>query len=271
MATIEELMAQGFDQETAALLAEASATDTGGTLPYPVMKFSYDQEDVLINEGVKKGNLISGFQVDKATLTMKEAGTDHGNKMEFIVVASVFQNSHFDIQTKSTDVVTDIFYSVFDSPKTIDKKSGKTIKAIKDSGVKVKFNNILLLLVKKGKTWEPYIHYMHGTNYNHFYSQLGELGIKNITLGHTYSVESKRVPTDHQPAWVLDLKKATERTPDSIVKLVPEVSSAMKDFNAWVKATNAGEVTKPRDVVETSTAPTGEDVEVEINEDEIPF
>ena len=268
--TIEELMAAGYDESTATLLAQASAQSTGGTLPFPVLKFSYDGEDILINEGVKKGNFISGYQVDKKTLTIKESGTDHGNKLEFIVVASVFQNSHFDIQTGSTDVVTDIFYSVFDSPKTIDKKSGRTIKDLKDSGMKIKFNNILLLLVKDGKEWKPYIHYCHGVSYNKFYGQLEELGIKQVTLGHTFKVESLRVPTDFNPAWTLNIKSAKERTPDEIVKSVPEVSAAMKEFNTWVKATNAGEVAKPSSIP-TTPVPAGEDIVVDIDEGSIPF
>ncbi len=270
MATIEELMAQGFDAETAKLLAEASSVDSGGSLPFPVLKFSYDNEDILIDEGVKKGNIISNYKVDKKQLVMKEAGIDHGNAIEFVVVASVYQNTHFDTQTNSMDVVTDIFYSSFDSPKTIDKKSGLTIKELKASGLKVKFTNILLLLVKEDKDWKPYVHYMHGTNYHNFYSQLDEAGIKTVTLGHTYKVKSKKVPTNFNPAWVFDVQKATPRTPEEVVKSVPEVSSAMKAFNTWVKATNSGEVAKPS-TIPTTPAPAGQDVEIDINEDEIPF
>ena len=271
MATQEELMAQGFDAETAQLLAEAQSDGSGGSLPFPVMKFSYDQEDILIDEGVKKGNIISGYKIDKATLTMKEAGTDHGNKVEFVVVASVFQNSHYDIQTTSTDVITDIFYSPFDSAKMVDKKSGMTIKAIKDAGGKVKFTNILLLLVKEGKEWKPYIHYMHGTNYHNFYVQLDEAGVKDLALNYVIKAETKRVPTTHQPAWVFDVQSATERTADAKVKAIPEVSAAMKEFNAWVKASNSGEVAKPREVVETTEVGAGQNPEIDINEDEIPF
>ena len=270
MATKEELMAQGFDAETAALLAEASAAGTGGSLPFPVMKFSYDNEDVLIEDGVKKGNFITGYQIDKKTLTIKEKGTDHGNALEFMVVASVFQNTHFDTQTGSTDVATDIFYSSFESPKTVDKKSGLTVKELKDSGVKVKFTNILLLLVKEGEDWKPYINYCHGTNYHNLYAQLEESGIKTITLGHTFKVKSKKVPTNFQPAWVFDIQKATPRTPEEVVDSVPVVSAAMKEFNTWVKATNAGEVTKPS-AIPTTPAPAGEDIVVDINEADIPF
>ena len=269
MATVEELQAQGFDLETAKLLAEANS-EGGGGLPFPVLKFSYDNEDILIEAGVKKGNLTSGYKVDKQALVIKEEGIDHGNTAELVVVASVFQNTHYDIQTKSMDVVTDIFYSSFDSPKTIDKKSGLTIRELKDSGIKVKFTNILLLLKKEGKEWKPFIHYMHGVNYNNFYTQLDEFGIKNAALGHTFKVKTKKVATNFNPAWILDIQSATPRTPEEVSKSIPDVSAALKEFNVWVKATNAGEAPKPS-AIPTTPAPAGEDVEIEINEDEIPF
>ena len=271
MATVEEYIAQGFDVETSELLAQASAPDTGGSLPFPVLKFSYDNEDILIEKGVKKGNLISGWQVDKQALAVKEEGVDHGATAELVVVASVFQNSHYDIQTKSTDVVTDIFYSSFDSPKMIDKKSGKTIKALKDAGQDIKFNNIMLILMKEDKEWKPYIHYMHGVNYNNFYSQLDELGIKTVTLGHTFKTKTKKVATQFNPAWVLDIVKATPRTPNEVAASISDVSTAMKAFNTWVKATNAGEVAKPTNIPTEDAPKNAEDVEIDINEDDIPF
>ena len=267
--TIEELMAQGYDKETAELLAQASGGDSKGSLPFPVLKFSYDQEDVLIGEGVKKGNFISGYVVDKQQLVVKEKGDDWGNSLEFVIVASVYQNSHYDTDTRSTDVITDIFYSSYESRQTVDKKSGLTIGELKDAGKKIKFNNILLLLVKQGKEFIPYVHYMHGTNYHAFTAKLEDLGVKSPVLGYTFKVKSKKVPTNFQPAWIMDIVSAEPRAAKDVMASVPAVSAAMKEFNAWIESSNKAEISKPDSAEDTTPVP--DNVEVDIDEDEIPF
>ena len=275
MATKEELIAQGFDEETAELLAETSGVSSGGSLPYPVMKFSYDQQDILVDKGVKKGSFISGWKIDNKKLEVIEEGVVLPEPLDFFIVSSVYQCNHFDTQTRSTDVQTDIFYSPYDTPKMIDKKSGKTIKELKAEKKKIVFNNIILMMVKgeDGK-YTPYIHYIHGTNYHTWSDQLQELGVSDdaITLRTNFSIKPKKVPTDYQPAWVFDVLSATARTPEEIQGSIPEVSEAVKSFNKWIKSTNAGETTAAKNeevgATKTSVAPISAD---EVDVDDIPF
>ncbi len=272
MATKEELMAQGFDEATAELLAKSSGNSGGGGLPFPVLKFSYDQQDILTEAGVKKGSFIAGWKIDNKKLEIAEEGENLEDSVEFYIVASVYQCNHFDTQTRSTDIQTDIFFSPYDTPKMIDKKSGLTIKQLKEAGKKVVFNNILLLMVKTKDGYKPYLHYMHGTNYHQWNSQLAELGISSdqVTLKTNFKVKTKKVPTDYQPAWVMEIQKATPRKPDEISKGIPEVSKVIKEFNAWVDSNNKGETVAAKNEAVTATEVNGA-AEIEIDPDSIPF
>jgi len=273
MATKEELMAQGFDEATAELLAKTSGTQSGGGMPFPVLKFNYDQKEVLVDKGIKKGEFIAGWKIDNKKLEVVEEGEVLPNPMDFYVVASVYQCNHYDTQTRSTDIQTDIFYSPYDTPKMVDKKSGLTIKALKEAGKKVVFNNILLLMVKTEDGYKPYLHYMHGTNYHKWSEQIGEAGVDPdaITLRTNFTVKPKKVPTDFQPAWVMELVSFSERTPKEISDSVKEVAEVIKKFNKWVESTNAGEsIAEKNKMVAGSTAAQGVP-EVDIDEDEMPF
>lgn len=272
MATKEELIAQGFDAETAALLAKTAGTTGGGGLPFPVLKFSYDQKDILVELGVKKGSLIANWKIDNKKLEVSEEGENLGEKAEFYVVASVYQANHFDTQTRSTDIQTDIFFSAFDTPKMIDKKSGLTIKELKEAGKKVVFNNIILMMVKTKDGYKPYLHYLHGTNYYKWGEQLADLGIgqDEIVLKKNFHIKTKKVPTDFQPAWIFEITKTTDRSPDDMAASIKEVSEAIKKFNEWVKETNSGNVASDKNsevsAVDANGAP-----EIDIDPDEIPF
>jgi len=268
--TYEELIASGFDNETAKTLSETSGSSDTGGLSAPMLKLNYDTKDILIDEGIKKGNFIAGWKIDNQTLSIKEKGEDLGNELEFIVVSSVYQCDHFDITTGSTSIITDIFYSSYDTRKMVDKKSGKTIGELKDAGQKVKFNNILLLLVKTKDGYKPYIHYMHGVSYSYWSKALTEENIDNQTLQYNFKVKSKKVATAYQPAWVLDLVSAKKRTAKEIQESIPVVSEAIKDFNKWIKATNSGSSIADSNKAAGAVGQTA-DIEIDISDSEIPF
>lgn len=272
MATKEELMAQGFDEATAELLAKTAGTSGGGGLPFPVLKINYDPKDILIDHGLKKGELIAGWKIDNRKLEVTEEGETLGSKAEFYVVASVYQCNHYDTQTRSTDVQTDIFFSAYDTPNMVDKKSGLTIKQLKESGKKVVFNNIILMMVKTKDGYKPYLHYLHGTNYYKWGEQLAELGVgqDEVVLRTNFKVNTKKIPTDFQPAWIFEVKEAKARTPEEIQKSVPEVSEVIKKFNQWVEATNKGETTTAKNEAASATEANGAP-EIDVDPDNIPF
>jgi hypothetical protein len=201
-----------------------------------------------------------------------EEGETIGETAEFYVVASVYQCNHYDTQTRSTDIQTDIFFSPYDTPKMIDKKSGLTIKQLKESGKKVTFNNILLFMVKTKEGYKPYMHFMHGTNYHHWNSQLAELGVSPdaITLQTNFKVKTKKVPTDFQPAWVLEIQKATPRKPEEISAGILEVSKVIKEFNTWVTATNAGESAAAKNNAVSAQEVNGTP-EIDVDPESLPF
>jgi hypothetical protein len=197
--TVAELMAMGFDKETAEQLVKAQGAGGGAGLPFPTLKINYDTKDVLSDYGVKKGEFIAGWKIDSKTLTVVEEGEVLKQPIEFFVVASAYQKSHFDTASKSTTHITDIYFDPFSTKKQIDRKTGKTVEEVESElGKKLKFNNILLLMVKTKEGWKPYIHYMHGTNYYRFGEQLQEFNVDrdNMTLKYLFKVKSKKVPTD---------------------------------------------------------------------------
>jgi hypothetical protein len=273
MATKEELIAQGYDEETAALLAKTSGTQSSGGMPFPVLKFNYDQKDLLIDAGIKKGEFISGWKIDNRKLEIVEEGEVLKSPMKFFIVSSVYQVNHYDTQTRTTDVQTDIFFSPYDTPKMVDKKSGLTVKQLKEKKMRLTFNNILLLMVETDDGYKPYLHYMHGTNYHEWNKQLEDLGISpdNIVLKTNFTVKPKKVPTDYQPAWVMEIVEANERSPKEIQESIPKVSEAIKKFNAWVDSVNAGESVESKNKAVGGTAEASGSPEIDVDEDEMPF
>jgi hypothetical protein len=255
--TKEELMAMGFDSETADQLVKTQGGGSGGGLPYPTLKLNYDAKDILADAGVKKGEIISGWKTDSNTLSVVEEGVILKQPLKFFVVASVFQKSHYNTTTKSTEHITNIYYDAGDSKKQIDQKSKKTVEYVE--GVilkdKMKFNNILLLMViGDDGSLTPYIHYMHGTNYYQFGEQLDENGIdrNSITLQHTFTVKSKKVPTDFNPAWIFSIQKIEPRTMADIGLASKETAEAIKKFNKWIENSNSGSTGISEEEVEAS-------------------
>jgi len=238
--TVEELVALGYDEETAKAIIESASNTGGAAVPFPVLKFNYDQQDILSDYGIKKGTLIAGWEIDNKNLTVKSEGEVLGEEIEFFIPVMAYQYSKYDTKTKKIVIITDIFTNAFDGKKMIDKKSGKTIGQLKEEGVEgITYNNILLMMVKTKDGLKPYAHYLHGVNYYEFYKQLREkFGIEKPTLMHTIKAKIKKVPTDFQPAWIFEIVDVKNRTPEELAKTAAEVGDAIKKWNAWIEANN---------------------------------
>lgn len=265
MYTVEEYIAMGFDEETAKELAKANGQNNGAGSPFKKLSMNYS--DIIADAGgVKKGNFIVGFVEDKKTLSLKEVGTDLGDTIEFFVVAKVYQVSQFDIVTNSNVFLTPLFSDPFTSKTQRDKKTGQTVEEARNQNKKVVFNEILLMMVKVGDAYEPYLHYLHGTSYNKLHTAIDALGVE-LRLTTLFKTKSVKVPTNFQPAWCFDIISAT----DTKVPLAPkETAAAIKAFNKWVDASNAQGAIAP-------TAPAShpsdfvEDMVADSEDDEISF
>lgn len=271
----EELIALGFDDATAKAMARTSESEAGGTgLPAPQVKFNYDKEEILIDAGVKKGTLISGWQVDRKKLTIKEEGEVLGDEVDMIIVGSVFQNSKFDTQTDKVTILSNIFFSSYDNKKSYDllSKTRKKITDYKSEGEdKITFNNILSVIINVNGEWKPYIMYLHGTAYFEFNKQLDELGISRANLAHGYKlkVKTRKQATKFQPAWVLDIVDAKVRPVSELVEMKDITSPVVNKFNEWIDKVNAGDTEIPTSESSTSSGANSQDDEEE--EDEVNF
>jgi len=266
--TVEEMVALGFDRETAEQLVAANSSSDGGGLPFPSLKINYDTKDILVDAGIKKGEFIAGYKINSKELKIEEEGEVLPQPLKFVVVASVFQKSVFNTKTNSTTHATDIYYNLFDTKKQIDKKTGESVEALEKAGVEFKFNNILLLLVETPEGYKPYIHYLHGVNYSKFNEQLEELGISRdeVALNYEFTVSSLKVPTEYNPAWIFKIDKAEKRELPEIAKHVKVTSEAIKKFTNWVNSVNSGTISGNDDPVEAAPAPAKEaEAEPEIN------
>jgi hypothetical protein len=134
--------------------------------------------------------------------------------------------------------ITEIFTNPYDARKVREKKTGLTVGELKDQGEQLKFNNILLVLVKEGKEWNPYLMYLRGTNYAYWTKQLEENGYdaKSIGLKAIIKADTKKVPTDAGiPAWVLDIKEIKPLETKDLIALKDIVAPAIKEFDKWVR------------------------------------
>jgi hypothetical protein len=241
--SLEYLLALGFDEETANGLLQTSGR-TGNNVE-SFKKLSMNYSDILADSAnIKKGDFVAGFIEDKKTLSIKETGVHFGNKIEFFVAGIAYQVSKFDTSTNSIAFCTPIFFSPFDTKKMRDKQTGMTVEEYKNSGKDATFNQIMLLMVKTGDSYEPYIHYMHGTNYNKWREQLEALEISDYVLKYNFEVKSEKVPTNYVPAWCFKIVKATERDVSEIASNVKVVSEAVKKFNKWITASNSNTTTQ---------------------------
>ena len=278
--TVEELMLQGFDRETAEALARGSVYGGGGT-PFPIVKINYDNDDILAEHAnVKKGALVYGWKVNMTTLTVEEEGgvitATEDAPINMIILASVYQVSKFDNSTKKVVHSTNMFRDPFSSKRQIDTFTGKTVEQLRKEGVQLKFNNIWLTLIESGSgEWTPYIYYMHGVNMFKWGEQLKERGIaqKDMNLFKKYQVYTKKIPTNQKPAWVFIIKDIEDSiklvTQDDMKELIKD---AIHKFDEWVDSSNTNSAPIP-ELPKNETTEVGstyDDVDIEMDE-EIPF
>ena len=241
--SLEYLLALGFDEETAKGLLQSTGGNSNNVDSFKKLSMNYS--DIITDSAnVKKGNFVAGFVEDKKTLSLKEVGVDYGNKIEFFVAGIVYQVSKFDVATSSVVFSTPIFFSPFDTKTMRDKKTGITVEEYRNSGKDATFNQIMLLMVKTDDSYEPYLHYMHGTNYNKWKEQLEALEVSDYVLKYNFKVESEKVPTNYSPAWCFKITEATAREVADIAASVKEVSEAVKKFNKWITSFNNNTTTQ---------------------------
>ena len=269
--TVEGLMALGFDEATAQAMVQTS--DEGGGLPAPLMKFNYDKEDVLSELGIKKGTFISGYKIDRQKLEVKEEGIDLGDALEVVLVKSVYQNSAYDIKTNQTSVASNIFDSPFVSKQSVDLKTGIKITELKKTNDKIKFNNIVAMLVNTKDGWKPYMFYLRGTAYFKWNEQLDKLGISrdNSVLQYTFNIKAKKVATTQQPAWIMEIADAKVRTTADLVTLKDEIAPLLKATTKWIDTVNSRAANTALPTADSGARHDYEAPVTDIDEDEIPF
>jgi len=278
------LIAGGMDEAMAKKIA-SQGESSKSKMPFDVIKINYDKEDVLIDLGVKKGAFISGYQIDKATLSVKQEGKVFKQPMEVVIASVTHQASTYDPVKRSYKYVTPFFDDSYETPNIVEFKTGKTIGQLREevpAQEKPVFNTILLLLVKEGKEYNPYIMYLRGKNLYEFNQQLEDKGfddINQVKIVKTMKWKTKKVPTKATPAWVIDLVEI-KQNPDikpnsSFMKTLVE---ATKKFDAWKESFNKENAQKSNAVTQNNSAPqpseatTQEpDIEVDETDEEIPF
>lgn len=253
--TYEELVASGFDEETARKLADNNVEASAGGLPFDVIKINYDKEDILIDAGVKKGEYIVGWKINKTTLAIEEKGKVFKKPLEFIVVAQGYQNSAYDPKTNGYKYITEVFTNPFDSRKVKEQKTGLTVGELKDQGEVIKFNDILLVLIKEEDSFKPYLIYIRGVNYAFWLKQLEEKGVdaKSIGLKYSFKVDTKKVPTNAGiPAWIIDVKGVKPLDIKDIISMKDVVAPVIKKFDDFVKSSKGISVDKKPSTTEVS-------------------
>jgi hypothetical protein len=264
--TLEELLAQGFDEETARKLLENNQGGESGGLPFDVIKMNYDKEDILSEVGVKKGEFITGWKINKTNFSIEQEGKVFKQPLEFIILGQAYQYSAYDPATKGFKYATPLFRSIFEGKKVRDKKTGKTVAELKEAGEKLTFNNILLVLVKEGKEWKPYLMYLRGVNYMEWQKQLEERGIdpKNAALRYIFKVKTKKVPTSAGiPAWVFDLVDVKEVELSELRDIIMANKGALDKFDKWVKSSNED---MPESQTQTTVQNSDEDIDADIED-----
>jgi len=278
------LIAGGMPEAQARKIASQGERG-GSSIPWDVIKINYDKEDVLIDLGVKKGAFISGYQIDKATLSVKQEGKIFNQPMEVVIASVTHQASTYDPAKGGYKYVTPFFDDSYETPKIVEFKTGKTIGQLREevpAQDKPVFNTILLLLVKEGKEYNPYIMYLRGKNLYEFNQQLEDKGfddIHQIKIVKTMKWETKKVPTKATPAWVIDIvdiQQNNDIKPNSA--FMNTLIEATKKFDAWKESFNKENAQKSNAVAQNNSAPQSSevttqepDIEVGETDEEVPF
>jgi len=277
------LIAGGMPEAQARKIASQGESG-GSSMPFDVIKINYDKDDVLIDLGVKKGEFISGYKIDKANLAVKQEGKVFKQPMEVVIASVTYQHSTYNQGKGGYKYVTPFFDNLRDSLKIVECKTGKTVKQLKSELTgpdKLVFNTILLLLVKEGKEYNPYIMYIRGTNLYEFNQQLEDKGytdVNKVKITKVMKWKTKKVPTKASPAWVInivDIQQNNDIKPNS--NFMNALIEATKKFDEWKEAFNKENAQKSNAVVQNNIAPQSSetitqepDIEVDDTE-EVPF
>ena len=279
-----QLIESGVPEELARQMAN-DGSGQGGSMPFDVIKLNYDKDDILVDLGVKKGEFITGYQIDKKTFEVKKEGKVFKQPMEVVLTAVTYQYSTYDPVKGGYKYVTPFFDNVYESPKIVEMKTGKTVKQMKAEleGTKDKlvFNAIFLLLVKEGKEYAPYLMYVRGTNWRFFNDQLEEkgfsiIGDNNIKTLKTMKWKSKKVATTASPAWVIDITDIKQNTALASDEFKKVLGSSFKAFMGWKegfneqKTNSSNPSNKEYKAVNNNTAEAPSE-EVDVTDEEIPF
>lgn len=272
MATTQELLQEyleaGFSLEEAKQMAGMVDDGQGGGLPFDVIKINYDKDDILSEHSnpVKKGQVITGWEIDKKNLTVKKEGKVFNQPLEFVIFGVFYQYSAYDTNAGTYKHITEIFKSLKDAKKVKDFKTGKTREQLQAEGEKLKFNQILGVLVKEEGKWQPYLIYLRGVNYSKFWEQLKERGIDNPTKAHLkyiIKVKTKRVSTPNGAVWVYEIVETQPIKPADLAQFREVLIPAINKLDEWVNTQNGQEI-KP---VSKEKTPVDND-NVDINEEE---
>ena len=277
-----QLVQSGVDEELARQMASDGGSQ-GGSMPFDVIKLNYDKDDILIDLGVKKGEFITGYQIDKQTFDVKKEGKVFKQPMNVVLTAVTYQYSTYDPVKGGYKYVTPFFDNIYDSNKIVETKTGKTVKQLKSEleGTKDKlvFNAIFLLIVKEEEEYTPYLMYVRGTNWFVFNEQLKEKGFtiageNYVKTAKMMKWKSKKVATKASPAWVIDIADVEQNTALADDKFKKVLGDSFKTFLEW-KESSKEENSKPTKSAEkadnANTAEASSDVPDDIDESEIPF
>jgi len=237
--TYEELVAMGIDPEEAKLIAKNTGGEqTSSGLPFDVVKINYDKDDVLINEGVKKGEIITGWEIDKKTLEVKKRGKVFKQPVKMRVIAIGYQYSAYDISKNGYSHITPVFTNIMEGKDIVEVKTGETVGALKDKGVKLTFNQILLVTIDEDGKENPYLIYLRGVNYMKFWEQVRELiGDDHLPLKYYIYVKTRKEVTNGRAVWVYDIEKIEPLKPKELQAKIKETIPLIKKWDEWVEST----------------------------------
>ena len=262
--TYEELVASGVSPEEARLIAKHTGGEqTSGGLPFDVVKINYDKDDVLINEGVKKGEIITGWEIDKKTLEVKKQGKVFKQPVKMRIIAVGYQYSAYDISKNGYSHITPVFTNIMEGKEVVETKTGEKVGDLKEKGVKLTFNQILLVTIEEDGKENPYLIYLRGVNYMKFWEQVKELiGDAHLPLKYYIYVKTRKEVTNGRAVWVYDIEKIEPLSSAELQLKIRETIPLIKKWDEWVAST--GVKTKaPNQVEDTSQTQVDDDEDLE--------
>jgi len=246
--TLEQLVAMGLTEEQANEILGANTGGGSGSYPYPLLKLSYDTDEAPL------GNFIFDVEKDKDGNIVK--CTDLGKTVDMIICGSKVQYVKFNPQT-GKPVLTSNLVDV--AATAVDMKSGKLIKPMKDADPLIKYNDVMVVLVRPSGSTDDFIPAMFFGKGAHLYSfnQLRN-GHPNVTSMLTLTNLKKKKGTvtyfelNSDKSSVVDLDTADVM---SNIKTVAEVTGK---FNQWVKAYNSSATAGGTTASNTTSSPEDE-------------